>query len=64
ILVVSHGGVVRALLESLVGLPPHRIIPVGPASLTVLRQKGGTGGDVSLEVFNFSPQGPVLDAPD
>lgn len=62
LLLVSHGGVIRALLEALVGLPPSRIVPVGPASLTVLAL--GAQGEARLESFNFSPDGPMLDAPD
>lgn len=36
VLVVTHGGVVRAALESLVGLATRHIAPVAPASLTVV----------------------------
>lgn len=62
-LLVCHGGVIRALLQALLGLEPKKIIPVGPASLTVLAQKPGEAG-MRLEVFNHAPGGPVLDAPD
>jgi probable phosphoglycerate mutase len=62
LLVVCHGGVIRALLEHLIALPPHRIIPVGPASLSILAEHGA--GDMRLELFNYSPTGPILDAPD
>lgn len=62
-LLVCHGGVIRALLQALLGLEPKKIIPVGPASLTVLAQKPGESG-MRLEVFNHAPGGPVLDAPD
>lgn len=61
LLVVCHGGVIRALLDGLLGLPPKRIIPVGPASVTVLAL---SDQNFRLESFNFNPQGPVLDAPD
>lgn len=61
LLVVCHGGVIRALLDGLLGLPPKRIIPVGPASVTVLAHGDG---NFRLESFNFSPQGLDLDAPD
>jgi probable phosphoglycerate mutase len=61
VLVVSHGGVVRALLESLLALSPDRIVPVAPGSLTVLQCHSP---EWRLEVFNYSPGGPTLDAPD
>lgn len=63
LLVVCHGGVIRALIQTLLGLEPRRIIPVGPGSLTVLANKPHEA-DMRLEVFNFAPGGPVLDAPD
>lgn len=61
LLVVCHGGVIRALIDGLIGLPPHRILPVGPASLTVIADKNGA---MRLEAFNFSPCGPAFGAPD
>lgn len=64
LLVVCHGGVIRALLEAFIGLPPARIIPVGPASVTILAAKSDGRDDMRLELFNYSPLGPVLDAPD
>lgn len=60
LLVVCHGAVIRALLDRLVGLPPSRILPVGPASLTILAQRDGV---TRLEMLNFSPS-ITLDAPD
>jgi glucosyl-3-phosphoglycerate phosphatase len=62
-LVVCHGGVIRVLLQTLLGLSPKRVIPVGPASLTVLANKNNER-DMRLEVFNYTPGGVVLDAPD
>lgn len=35
-LVVSHGGVIRAACDRLLCLPPRRIVPVQPASVTVI----------------------------
>lgn len=63
LLVICHGGVIRALLQTLLDLSPRRIIPVGPASLTVLARKPGESA-MRLEVFNYAPAGPILDAPD
>ena len=63
LLVICHGGVIRALLQTFLGLPPKRIIPVGPASLTILANKPNES-DMRLEVFNYAPGGIVLDAPD
>ncbi len=36
VLVITHGGVVRAALSHLIGLHPDRIVAVNPASATVL----------------------------
>lgn len=63
LLVVCHGGVIRALLQTFLDLPPRRIVPVGPASLTILASKPNED-EMRLEVFNFTPGGLVLDAPD
>lgn len=64
LLVVCHGGVIRSLLESFLEITADRIIPVGPASLTILRQPERPGERTRLELFNYNPEGPVLDAPD
>ncbi|MBQ2259967.1 MAG: histidine phosphatase family protein [Loktanella sp.] len=60
-LIVCHGGVIRALLDGLIGLPPHRLLPVGPASLTVLALRDG---QARLEAMNVTADGLSLDAPD
>ncbi|MNU09276.1 hypothetical protein D3C72_2557480 [compost metagenome] len=51
------------MLQTLLGLSPKRIIPVGPASLTILANKQNES-DMRLELFNHTPGGVVLDAPD
>lgn len=61
VLVVCHGGVIRAVLDGALGLAPARIIPVGPASLTIL---AFLKGEARLEVFNATTSASVLDAPD
>lgn len=60
-LLVCHGGVIRAALDHALGLEPARIIPVGPASLTILAFPNGLA---RLEAFNVTGSAPVLDAPD
>ena len=64
LLVVCHGGVIRALVQHLLGLPPARIIPVAPASLTVLNLESAGGSGGRLELFNYRPGSLDLEAPD
>lgn len=49
VLVVTHGGVIRAVLDRFVGLAADRIHPVDAPSLTVLDVDGG---DARLRRFN------------
>ncbi|WGF87742.1 histidine phosphatase family protein [Marinivivus vitaminiproducens] len=60
-LVVCHGGVIRAALDLCLRLEPARLIPVGPASLTVLAFPDGSA---RLEAFNVAARTLELDAPD
>lgn len=62
LLVVCHGGVIRALLQKYVGLEPAHIIPVAPASLSALRLVNGK--PPRLELFNYSPDRLEFGAPD
>ncbi len=62
LLVVCHGGVIRALLQHFVGLAPAHIIPVAPASLSALRL--GNGKPPRLELFNYQPDSLEFGAPD
>ena len=65
VLVVAHGGVIRAILEDLLGLKPEQIVPAGPGSLTTLRLGKPNGrDDVRLEVFNYTPLAPAFDPVD
>lgn len=69
VLVVTHGGVVRAALALLLGLYPDRIVPVSPASLTIVDvdegalAPGATGGAKlhSLNVTGYSALEPAPD---
>lgn len=60
-LVVCHGGVIRAALDATLGLAPSRVIPVGPASLTVLAYPDGSP---RLEAFNVRGGDLDVTAPD
>ncbi len=62
LLVVCHGGVIRAILQRYVGLEPAHIIPVAPASLSALRL--GNGKPPRLELFNYLPDSLDFGAPD
>lgn len=61
VLMVCHGGVIRAALDGALGLAPARIIPVGPASLTML---AFPKMEARLEVFNATTFASIIDAPD
>jgi probable phosphoglycerate mutase len=64
-LVVAHGGVIRAACDALIGLPPAKVVPVGPATVTIFDVEiEGDAISARLEGFNLAPQAPVLDAPD
>lgn len=63
VLVVCHGGVIRALLQHFLQIEPGRIIPVGPASLTSIRLTDQLT-DARLEMFNYSAVAPEFEAPD
>lgn len=62
LLVVCHGGVIRAILQHYVGLEPAHIIPAAPASLSALRLSKGR--PPRLELFNYLPDSLNFEAPD
>lgn len=63
LLVVCHGGVIRALLQRFLNLAPRQIIPAAPASITALRIDPN-GGHGRLELFNYRSGEMDLDPPD
>ncbi len=63
LLVVCHGGVIRAAMQAFFGLRPQNFLPVAPASLSVLRLDHA-GAQARLELYNFHPNAPELGAPD
>lgn len=69
LLVVTHGGPVRAFLGAAVGLDPSRTVPSHPASLSIVDVASGfvsliEPGAAKLRLFNHSPAMSPLDPPD
>lgn len=64
LLVVCHGGVIRAILQHFLGLGPENIIAVAPASLTAVRMSNGADRQTRLELFNYRPEKIEFEAPD
>jgi len=60
VLVVTHGGPIRAICARWLCLPPKRIVPVSPGSLTIVEFKGRA----ALHTFNWTPLGALADPPD
>lgn len=63
LLVVCHGGVIRAILQRYLNLQPANIIPVGPASATAFRL-ADADRPARLELFNYRPDDLEFEAPD
>lgn len=55
VLVVTHGGVIRAALDALIGLKTEHIVPVAPASLTVMEVSAGDLTQTKLQHYNLAP---------
>ena len=55
VLVVTHGGVIRAALDALIGLKTEHIVPVAPASLTVLEVSTADVTQAKLQHYNLTP---------
>ena len=64
LLVVCHGGVIRAILQRFLKLDPENVVPVSPASLSALQLANGATEPTRLELFNYRPDSLELDAPD
>jgi len=64
LLVVCHGGVIRAILQRFLGLGPENIIAVAPASLTAIRMANGANQQARLELFNYRPENIEFEAPE
>ncbi|NJM06882.1 histidine phosphatase family protein [Candidatus Gracilibacteria bacterium] len=59
-LVVTHGGPIRAACRYLLDLHPHHVLPVAPASLTVI----DVNDRPRLVVYNFTARPLEFDTPD
>lgn len=55
VLVVTHWGVIRAALDALIGLKTENIVPVSPASLTVVEVTADDLVQAKLQHYNLSP---------
>lgn len=68
VLVLTHGGPVRALLQRVVGLDPALTVPAHPASLSILEvdehQPLGQRGACRLRLFNHAPSAPDAEPAD
>ncbi len=68
VLVVTHGGPVRALLHRVVGLDPALTVPAHPASLSILEVEEHRGlserGSCRLRMFNLAPSAPEAEPAD
>lgn len=69
ILVVTHGGVIRVILDRLIGLRPRHLEPLAPASLTVVELTaveaghGGEAGPGPARLRQFNLRGEPAGAP-
>lgn len=69
LMVVTHGGPVRAYLQAAVGLDPARAVPSHPASVSAVdvdpwAASPSRGGTARLRLFNYAPALSPLDPPD
>jgi glucosyl-3-phosphoglycerate phosphatase len=65
VVVIAHGGVIRAACDLLLGLRPANVVPVGPATMTVIDTQTLNGSVIArLEGYNLGPSGPTFAAPD
>lgn len=69
LMIVTHGGPMRAYLWAAVGLDPARTVPSHPASLSCVdvdpeKASPSLAGTARLRLFNFAPALSPLDPPD
>lgn len=64
LLAVVHGGVIRAALDTFLQIPPSRVIPVTPATGTILSFRSGDFSAAQLEGYNIGAVVPDLSVAD
>jgi probable phosphoglycerate mutase len=68
VLLLTHGGPIRALLQHAVGLDPARAVPSHPASLSVLdveeHRELGEEGACRLRLYNYAPSAALVEPSD
>lgn len=68
VLIVTHGGPIRAFLAATVGLDPARVVSVHPASLSVVDLHPGQDltqpGSCRLRLYNYCPRATELEPPE
>lgn len=68
VLVLTHGGPIRALLRHAIGLDPARAVPSHPASLSVLdvdeQRELGEEGACRLRLYNYAPSAALVEPSD
>jgi probable phosphoglycerate mutase len=58
LLVVAHGGVIRAVCHEFLGLSPSRVVPVTPGTATILNFPRSRTMEAQLEGYNIGSVAP------
>jgi len=64
LLVVAHGGVIRAACHEFLDLPPSRVVPVTPGTATILNFPGRDRSAAQLEGYNIGSVAPDVSVAD
>ena len=64
LLVVAHGGVIRAACHEFLDLPPSRVVPVTPGTATILHFPKRDGRTAQLEGYNIGAVAPDVSVAD
>ena len=64
LLIVAHGGVIRAVCHEFLDLPPSRVVPVTPGTATILNFPQKNGAAAQLEGYNIGSVAPDVSVAD